>query len=58
MSARLRLALLDPAKFDGKAYRFDMWLPAIKAKLRVNKAALSNLIAQFYYVYNRLKPII
>jgi len=50
--------LLDLAKFDGKAYRFDTWLPAIKAKLRVNKAALSNLIAQFYYIYNRLELIV
>ena len=54
-SARPRPALPDPAKFDGKAYRFDTWLPAIKAKLRVDRAALGNSIAQFYYVYDRLE---
>ena len=57
-SARPRLALLDPIKFDSKAYCFDTWLPAIKAKLRVNRAALGDLIAQFYYVYNRLELIV
>jgi len=53
-SARPRPALPDPAKFDGKAYHFDTWLPAIKAKIRVDGAALGDSIAQFYYVYDRL----
>ena len=56
--ARLRLALLDLAKFDGKVYYFNMWLLAIKAKIRVDGAALSDLIAQFYYIYNRLELIV
>jgi hypothetical protein len=57
-STRPKLALLDPVKFDGKAYRFNTWLPAIKAKLRVNKATLSDPIAQFYYIYDRLELIV
>ena len=57
-SVRLRPALLDPAKFDGKAYHFDTWLPAIKAKLRVDGAALGDSIAQFYYVYDRLESTV
>jgi len=36
-STCLSPALLDPAKFDSKAYHFDTWLPAIKAKLQVDK---------------------
>lgn len=47
--------LPDPVKFDGKAYHFDTWLPAIKAKLRVDSRALGDNIAQFYYVYDRLE---
>jgi hypothetical protein len=50
--------LLDLAKFDGKAYHFDTWLLAIKAKIRVDGAALSDSIAQFYYVYDRLEPTV
>jgi hypothetical protein len=57
-SARPRPALPDPAKFDGKAYHFDTWLPAIKAKLRVDGAALGDSIAQFYYVYDRLESTV
>jgi len=50
--------LPDPAKFDGKAYYFNTWLPAIKAKIRVDRAALGDSIAQFYYIYNRLEPTV
>jgi hypothetical protein len=57
-SIRPRPALPDPAKFDGKAYHFDTWLPAIKAKLRVDGAALGDSIAQFYYVYDRLESTV
>jgi len=57
-SARPKPALLDPAKFDSKAYHFNTWLLAIKAKIRVDGAALSDLIAQFYYVYDRLELIV
>jgi hypothetical protein len=57
-SVRPRPALPDPAKFDGKAYHFDTWLPSIKAKLRVDGAALGDSIAQFYYVYDRLESTV
>ena len=56
--ARPRPALPDPAKFDGKVYYFDIWLLAIKAKLRVDGAALGDSIAQFYYVYDRLESTV
>ena len=57
-STCLSPALLDPAKFDSKAYHFDTWLPAIKAKIRVDGAALGDSIAQFYYVYDRLESTV
>ena len=50
--------MLDPTKFDGKAYYFNTWLLAIKAKIRVDGAALGDSIAQFYYVYDRLEPTV
>ncbi len=46
--------LPDPEKFTGQAYKFDTWLPSIKAKLRVDQAALGDSTAQFYYVYLNL----
>lgn len=57
-AVRPRSALPDPTKFDGKAYHFDTWLPAIKAKLRVDGAALGDSITQFYYVYDRLESTV
>jgi hypothetical protein len=47
-------SLPDPAKFDGHSYKFDTWLPAIKAKLWVDNAAIGDSVAQFYYVYLNL----
>jgi len=49
--------LPDPVKFDGKAYHFDTWLPAIRAKLRVDRSMFGpeSDIAMFYYVYDRLE---
>ena len=51
---RLKPALLDPEKFTGQAYKFNTWLPLIKAKLRVDRVAIGDTIAQFYYVYLNL----
>ena len=48
--------LPDPKEFDGKPYRFDTWLPSIRAKLRVDGHAIGDSIAQFYYVYLNLEP--
>jgi hypothetical protein len=48
--------LPDPKEFDGKTYRFDTWLPSIRAKLRVDGHAIGDSIAQFYYVYLNLEP--
>jgi hypothetical protein len=50
--------LPDPEKFTGQAYKFDTWLPSIKAKLRVDHAALGDSIAQFYYVYLNLESTV
>jgi len=52
---RPKPVLPDPEKFDGKAYKFDTWLPSIKAKLRVDGEAIGNAVAQFYYVYLNLE---
>lgn len=48
--------LPDPKEFDGKTYRFDTWLPSIRAKLRVDGNAIGDSVAQFYYVYLNLEP--
>jgi hypothetical protein len=49
--------LPDPVKFDGKSYHFDTWLPAIRAKLRVDRGIFGPEpdTAMFYYVYDRLE---
>jgi hypothetical protein len=47
-------SLPDPEKFTGQAFKFDTWLPSIRAKLRVDGEAIGDAIAQFYYVYLNL----
>jgi len=32
-SAKPKVSLPDPGKFNGQVYKFDTWLPLIKAKL-------------------------
>jgi hypothetical protein len=49
-----RSSLPNPEKFNGQSYKFDTWLPSIKAKLRVDSEAIGDSIAQFYYVYLNL----
>ena len=44
-TSRPRTRLPDPEKFAGNTYKFDTWLPLIKAKLRVNSIAISDLVA-------------
>lgn len=46
--------LPDPERFNGQSFKFDTWLPSIKAKLRVDGQAIGDPIAQFYYVYLNL----
>jgi len=53
---RPRQQLPEPTKFDGKAHHFRTWLPAIKAKLRVDGQAIGDETARFYYVYSNLEP--
>ena len=50
-----KLKLPDPEKFTGNTYKFDTWLPLIKAKLRINGPAIRDSIAQFYYIYLNLE---
>ncbi|PMD49982.1 uncharacterized protein K444DRAFT_484526, partial [Hyaloscypha bicolor E] len=47
--------LPDPEKFAGSTYRFDTWLPLIKAKLSINRSAIGDSTAQFYYAYLNLE---
>ena len=47
-------SLPDPDKFSGQPHKYDTWLPSIKAKLRVDGAAIGDSVAQFYYVYLNL----
>lgn len=52
--AKPKPSLPDPEKFTGQAHKFDTWLPSIRAKLRVDGAAIGDDTAQFYYVYLNL----
>jgi len=52
--SRPKPSLPDPEKFNGQASMFDTWLPSIKAKLRVDGAAIGDIVVQFYYVYLNL----
>ena len=47
--------LPNPEKFHSKTYKFNTWLPAIRAKLRIDSPTIGNSTAQFYYIYNNLK---
>ena len=53
-STRPKPSLPEPEKFSGQSLKFDTWLPAIKAKLRIDGAAIGDASAQFYYVYLNL----
>jgi hypothetical protein len=53
--SRKRACLPDPEKFNGQSYKFDTWLPSIKAKLSVDGDVIGNDKAQFYYVYLNLE---
>jgi hypothetical protein len=55
---RPRPRLPDPEKFTGNTYKFNTWLPLIKAKLRVNGTVIRDAITQFYYVYLNLESSI
>ena len=48
-------SLPDPKKYNGQSYKYDTWLPSIKAKLQVDGEAIGDAVAQFYYVYLNLK---
>ncbi|KIN05194.1 hypothetical protein OIDMADRAFT_51015 [Oidiodendron maius Zn] len=52
--SRPKPALPAPDKFNGSTQRFDIWLPSIRAKLRVDGIAIGDPIAQFYYVFLNL----
>jgi hypothetical protein len=53
-ASRPRPKLPDPEKFAGSTYKFNTWLPSIKAKLAINGTAIRDATAQFYYVYLNL----
>src|SRR5579871_78251 len=54
IKSRPKPSLPDPEKFSGQTYKFDTWLPSIKAKLRVDGNAIGDTVAQFYYMYLNL----
>jgi hypothetical protein len=58
LAIRPRPRLPDPEKFTSSSYKFDTWLPSIKAKLLVDGTAIGDATAQFYYVYLNLKSSI
>ena len=47
--------LLKPEKFNNKTYKFNIWLPVIRAKLRIDGPAIGDSTAQFYYIYGNLE---
>ena len=52
---RPKLSLPDLEKFNGKTYKFNTWLPVIRAKLYIDGPAIGDSTAQFYYVYGNLE---
>lgn len=54
-TVRPKPSLPEPEKFNGQIYKYDTWLPSIKAKLRVDGNAIGDSIAQFYYVFLNLE---
>ena len=50
----LKPSLPDPEKFSSITYKFNTWLPSMKAKLYIDSKAIGNDLAQFYYVYVNL----
>src|SRR3981189_988399 len=52
---RPKPVLPDPEKFNGSTHRFDMRPCSVRAKLRVDGAAIGDSIAQFYYVFLNLE---
>jgi hypothetical protein len=54
-STKPKLSLSNPEKFNGQAYKFDTWLPSIKAKICIDSKVIGNSTVQFYYVYLNLK---
>ena len=49
-SSRPRSVLPTPTKFNGKPYRFKTWLPTIKAKIAVDRQAIGDNTAKFYFI--------
>ena len=47
--------LPDLEKFNSKTYKFNTWLPVIRAKLRIDGLTISDSTAQFYYIYGNLE---
>lgn len=54
VSERHEPVLPDPRRFSGDACGFHIWLPSIKAKLRIDGDAIGDDYAKFYYVYINL----
>lgn len=51
---RARQVLPEPERFSGRAEDWDTWAMTMQAKLRIDKDAIGNEEAQFYYVYSSL----
>lgn len=54
VATRPRQVLPEPDRFTGRMKDWDAWILAMKAKLRVDGAAIGDENAQFYYVYSSL----
>jgi hypothetical protein len=52
---RPRQVLPEPDRFNGRARAWDTWSMAMRAKLRIDGAAIGDKNAQFYYVYSSLE---
>ncbi|KAK4181983.1 hypothetical protein QBC35DRAFT_367129, partial [Podospora australis] len=51
---RPKPSLDHPEKFNGNAFGWETWHAQIKAKLRIDQAAIGGPEALFYYVFDRL----
>ena len=53
-TSRPRQVLPEPDRFDGYARDWDTWSMAMRAKLRIDGAAIGDEYAQLYYIYASL----
>ncbi|KAK4220390.1 hypothetical protein QBC38DRAFT_351369, partial [Podospora fimiseda] len=52
---RPKSSLPHPEKFSGQQYTWENWEASMRAKIRIDEAAIGGPEALFFYVYDRLE---